>query len=405
MLQKLVNSTPHVVRSRNHIFPSYSHILSGTRSFSSITSNSLHPLKLHSVTRTLIIRNSTNFDKGDVSQDQDRGIQELALPNVSLSVESVLKFISTNLLALALFGASVFALINPGPGCFAHRYKISTFSTIGIFLITGLTLRNEEIGEAAEAWPVGLFGLVSILLLTPFFSRIMLNIRLQPQEFVTGLALYNCMPTSISSGVSLAKLAGGNSALALAMTVLSNLLGILIVPFSVSKLIRGGVGASVPADKLFKSLIVTVLIPLIMGKVFRDYIKGAADIVDSNRKLFAALGSILLSLNTVVAVIMGAVLHIVLLCLNFIWIRILCGVSGGNESIFANRENYRSLLIVASQKTISMLVAVVEQLGGTFGEAGLLVLPCITAHISQIMIDSLIVGYWNKEKQSLEKAN
>nr|GEX80247.1 probable sodium/metabolite cotransporter BASS4, chloroplastic [Tanacetum cinerariifolium] len=196
----------------------------------------------------------------------------------------------------ALFGASVFALINPGPGCFAHRYKISTFSTIGIFLITGLTLRNEEIGEAAEAWPVGLFGLVSILLLTPFFSRIMVNIRLQPQEFVTGLALYNCMPTSISSGVSLAKLAGGNSALALAMTVLSNLLGILIVPFSVSKLIRGGVGASVPADKLFKSLIVTVLIPLIMGKVFRDYVKGAADIVDSNRKLFAALGSILLSL-------------------------------------------------------------------------------------------------------------
>ncbi|GJZ64697.1 probable sodium/metabolite cotransporter BASS4, chloroplastic [Tanacetum coccineum] len=146
-----------------------------------------------------------SYSRGDVSQDQDRGIQELALPNASLSVESVLKFISTNLLALALFGASVFALINPGPGCFAHRYKISTFSTIGIFLITGLTLRNEEIGEAAEAWPVGLFGLVSILLLTPFISRIMVNIRLQPQEFVTGLALYNCMPTSISSGVSLAK--------------------------------------------------------------------------------------------------------------------------------------------------------------------------------------------------------
>ncbi|GKC99407.1 probable sodium/metabolite cotransporter BASS4, chloroplastic [Tanacetum coccineum] len=260
----------------------------------------------------------------------------------------------------------------------------------------------------------------------------MVNIRLQPQEFVTGLALYNCMPTSISSGVSLAKLAGGNSALALAMTVLSNLLGILIVPFSVSKLIRGGVGASVPADKLFKSLIVTVLIPLIMGKVFRDYVKGAADIVDSNRKLFAALGSILLSLyimgqrvgalETLPAnrnpwletlhsrdfkkelrrlkklVIDNMVLHIVLLCLNSIWIQILCGVSGGNESIFANRENYRSLLIVASQKTISMLVAVVEQLGGTFGEAGLLVLPCIAAHISQVIIDSLIVGYWNKEE-------
>nr|GEV53529.1 hypothetical protein [Tanacetum cinerariifolium] len=65
-----------------------------------------------------------------------------------------------------------------------------------------------------------------------------------------------------------------------------------IVPFSILKLIRGGVGASVLADKLFKSLIVTVLIPLIMGKVLWGYVKGTTDIVDSNHKLFVAFGSI-----------------------------------------------------------------------------------------------------------------
>ncbi|GKB02885.1 probable sodium/metabolite cotransporter BASS4, chloroplastic [Tanacetum coccineum] len=75
------------------------------------------------------------------------------------------------------------------------------------------------------------------------------------------------------NGTTFAGLAGGNSALALAMTILSSLLGVLIVPFSISKL-AGKVGASVPADKMFKSLIVTVLIPLIMGKVFRDFVKG-----------------------------------------------------------------------------------------------------------------------------------
>ncbi|GJQ90924.1 probable sodium/metabolite cotransporter BASS4, chloroplastic [Tanacetum coccineum] len=138
-----------------------------------------------------------------------------------------------------LFGASVFTLFNPGP----------------------------DIGETTKVCPVGLFGLVSILLLIPLLSRIMVNIHLPPQEFVTGLSLYNCMPTSKLSGVALTKLARGNSALALAITELSNLLGILIVHYSVSKIIRGGVGASVPADNLFKSLIVTVLIPLIMGTV------------------------------------------------------------------------------------------------------------------------------------------
>lgn len=86
--------------------------------------------------------------------------------------------------------------------------------------------------------------------------------------------MFCCMPTTLSSGVALTRLAGGNAALALAMTVLSNLLGILIVPFSISKLIAGGVGTSVPADQLFKSLIVTLLIPLISGKVFRESFKG-----------------------------------------------------------------------------------------------------------------------------------
>ncbi|RVW94238.1 putative sodium/metabolite cotransporter BASS4, chloroplastic [Vitis vinifera] len=109
-----------------------------------------------------------------------------------------------------------------------------------------------------------------------------------------GLAIFSCMPTTLSSG-----LAGGNSALALAMTVISNLLGILIVPlfsssfnpelflhpshsveqmvlcwvvgclvpFSISKFIADGVGVSVPTKQLLRSLVVTLLIPLILGKV------------------------------------------------------------------------------------------------------------------------------------------
>ncbi|GJV02673.1 probable sodium/metabolite cotransporter BASS4, chloroplastic [Tanacetum coccineum] len=114
----------------------------------------------------------------------------------------------------------------------------------------------------------------SMLMLTPLFSRVILQLHLQPQEFVTGLAMFCCMPTTLSSGVALTRLAGGNSALALAMTVFSNLLGIMIIPFTISRLIAGGAGTSIPADQLFRSLIVTLLIPLILGKVIRESFKG-----------------------------------------------------------------------------------------------------------------------------------
>ncbi|KAK2973937.1 hypothetical protein RJ640_001405 [Escallonia rubra] len=125
------------------------------------------------------------------------------------------------LLSAALVGGVALGLANPSLGCFADKYHISKFSTFGIFIISGLTLRSQEIGAAAEAWLVGLFGL----------------------------------------------LAGGNSALALAMTLISSLLGILIVPFTISKFIAAGVGVSFPAKQLFRSLILTLLVPLLLGKV------------------------------------------------------------------------------------------------------------------------------------------
>ncbi|KDO47069.1 hypothetical protein CISIN_1g023071mg [Citrus sinensis] len=143
----------------------------------------------------------------------------------------LLKIAADNFLPLALIGGVAFGFANPSLGCLADKYQLSKFSTFAIFIVSGLTLRSGEIGAAAEAWPVGIFGLFSILLFTPYFSKLILQVQLQPQEFVTGLALFSCMPTTLSSGVALTHLAGGNSALALAMTIISNLLGIMIVSY------------------------------------------------------------------------------------------------------------------------------------------------------------------------------
>ncbi|XP_057980147.1 probable sodium/metabolite cotransporter BASS4, chloroplastic [Malania oleifera] len=331
-------------------------------------------------------------------------------------VKPLLTFASNNFLPLALVSGVALGLANPNLGCLADRFYLSKFSTFGIFLISGLMLRGGEIGAAAEAWPVGIFGLGSILLFTPFFSRLFLQFKIQPQEFVTGLAIFSCMPTTLSSGVALTQLAGGNSALALAMTVISNLLGILIVPFSISKFIADGVGVSVPTKQLFKSLVVTLLIPLILGKVFRESIKGVADFVDQNRKALSMISAICLSLVPwiqvsksrslllmvkpavfLVAIGMGLLLHLMLLAFNILAVQSLSAVSGGSKSLFANKQNASALVLVASQKTLPVMVAVVDQLGGAFGESGLLVLPCVAAHLNQIITDSILVNFWLQE--------
>ncbi|XP_027111333.1 probable sodium/metabolite cotransporter BASS4, chloroplastic isoform X3 [Coffea arabica] len=347
----------------------------------------VHFIHLPISSKSIRASSSSLSHQGDGSKEQ--------LPQVKAGnwTKSLLKFASNNFLPLALIGGVALGLANPTPGCIADRLYLSRFSSFGIFVISGLTLRSDEIGAAAEAWQVGLFGLASILFFTPFFSKVILLLKLQPQEFVTGLAIFCCMPTTLSSGIALTRLAGGNSALALAMTVISNLLGILIIPFSISKFIASGVGVSVPTEQLFRSLILTLLVPLILGKV--PWIQ-----VSRSRSLLLMVKPAVFFL----AVWMGVLLHALLLVFNGLAIHILSTICGGSKSAFAKKENTSALLLVASQKTLPVMVAVIEQLGGAFGESGLLVLPCVAAHLNQIVVDSFLVSFWLQKEHAFDSA-
>ncbi|KAF3672490.1 hypothetical protein FXO37_07488 [Capsicum annuum] len=87
------------------------------------------------------------------------------------------------------------------------------------------------------------------------------------------------------------------------------------------------------------------------------------------------------------AVVLGVLLHLILFAFNALAIPLLSTILGGSESSFSKKQNISALLLVASQKTLPVMVAVVEQLGGALGESGLLVLPCIAAHLNQVILD------------------
>ncbi|EES18708.1 hypothetical protein BDA96_09G250700 [Sorghum bicolor] len=330
----------------------------------------------------------------------------------------LINFARSNFLPLALISGVILGLLDPTLGCLAHEYSLSKFSTFGIFVMSGLTLRTKELGTALEAWPAALYGLGSILLLTPFVSQFIMQVQFFPREFITGLAIFCCMPTTLSSGVILTQLVGGNSALALAMTVSSNLLGIIIVPLSLARYIGTGAGVSLPTEKLFRSLVTRLLIPLIIGKVAREASKGIADFVDRNQQGFSVGNAVLLSLVPWIqisrsrslilsvqveafaaAITVGVLIHLALLAFNIAMLHILSRLGKKGDSVFAKKEYTRAVILVSSQKTLPVMITVVEQLGGALGESGLLVIPCVFAHINQIIVDSIIVNWWRRRDQ------
>ena len=57
----------------------------------------------------------------------------------------------------------------------------------------------------------------------------------------------------------------------------------------------------------------------------------------------------------------------------------------------------RALVLVASQKTLPIAVTVLNRLALLVdGPIGLAVIPCVCTHLTQILIDSLLVSFWRQ---------
>lgn len=91
----------------------------------------------------------------------------------------------------------------PSPGIKAADAGLQTLTTTGIFIISGLNLKRGEATQALTAWGSILYGLATILLITPLAGFVALRLPLHPPELAFGLTVFCCMPTTLSSAVSL----------------------------------------------------------------------------------------------------------------------------------------------------------------------------------------------------------
>uniref|UniRef100_A0A803N265 Uncharacterized protein n=1 Tax=Chenopodium quinoa TaxID=63459 RepID=A0A803N265_CHEQI len=249
-------------------------------------------------------------------------------------MKGLLKFVLSNFLPLALVGGVALGFYSPALGCLAHKYSFSKFITCWLFFLSGLKSQDGDLKEVVEAWPAFLYGL----------------------------------------------LVRGNSALALALTVVSVLLGILTV--------------------------------------LRNSFPGMARYVEQNDRIFSFTTSILLAFFPwmqvgksrqlllmvkpaifVCAIVIGILIHLSFIVFNATLVRSLSVGSTSWKPVFEKQANRRALMLVCSQRSLLIATAVVEQLGGVLGETGLLLLPCVAADVNQIIIDSLLVDFWLRKDE------
>jgi len=155
-----------------------------------------------------------------------------------------------------------------------NGWKLATTINMAIiFFIFGVTLDSSELLSAVKAWKAVLYGMLSMLFLTPLFGFLAVRLPSNPPEFALGLAIMAAVPSSLSSGVTLVIQGYGNGALALLFTVAGNITGIVTAPLMV-KLVLGSItNAKVDSLDLLVKLGVSILMPVLVGKALRELVK------------------------------------------------------------------------------------------------------------------------------------
>jgi sodium/bile acid cotransporter 7 len=215
-------------------------------------------------------------------------------------------FLSSNFIPCGLVLSILVGWFFPGPGCVAAAANAQVAATVGIFLISGLLLQRGETAAALRATTALAYGLTAILLRLP----------LRPPEMALGLAVFCCMPTTLSTGITLTVASNGNAAVALLLTVASNMMAVRFdvaclllsvvtpayhvpsasngdgqsahdcsasshtmqvfsIPLMLSFVLGSSAGvANFQAAQLFRNLLRTVLLPLLVGAAAQAVIPG-----------------------------------------------------------------------------------------------------------------------------------
>lgn len=321
---------------------------------------------------------------------------------------AVKDFVLKNFLILGLLTVICFGLVFPEPGIAVNSikfgsYGIPQFAVVVIFIISGLCL--DSISDAAQPKALSL-GIVLVLFVTPLVAWPILVLG-RPYVNLTllqGMALFCVVPTTLSSGVTMVTQAKGNVSLAVFLTTVTNLLGVLTMPWSVSRIFAASVPVK-PMDMLGE-LVWLTLAPLIVGMGLRRLSNSLKHFAKQQKK---KLG---LSQNTcilcVVWLMVSGAQHMIVTSArsDLMACAFLAGAVhlvyrvGGYFIATAARlppREWVTIVLMCSQKSLPVCVSVLSALPPELrARSGVMIVPCIMAHAAQLIIDSMLAVRWEQ---------
>lgn len=279
-------------------------------------------------------------------------------------------------------------------GVYLKNHDGSSAMIFLIFILSGMIIDIDQMKSGIKDIKSTFAALFMIIVISPFVAAAMNFLPLET-GIIIGLFLVAVMPTTISSGVVMTGYAGGNMAHALFVTIVSNCIAIVSIPFILSILLllqHQDKVLSIDQKAIMVKLLVVVLLPLLTGM----FLKKMFFTITANQKkimgiinqccviciIFMSLSGvkeILISKSSGFLLIVPLVIffHLCLLGFSVLVSRLLNIGKGKRESV----------IFMGSQKTLPL--SVILQMA-YFPEYGTALLVCVVHHIIHLMIDGYL---------------
>ena len=283
-----------------------------------------------------------------------------------------------------------------------------------VFFISGFTLKAGDAAAALRRGRGVAWGFLAILGITPLLGFALRAIPLVPEEFSTAMAIMAAVPTTLGIGVALVVSADGDDAVAVLLTVGTNLLGCVIIPpwlkaygaaalrWGAPKALPGlADGGRVDVLSLFLRLLVTTLAPTVVGCAVRSLWPAARRFAVKWKKQLSMAATALLttiiwqSLSTARPALLKqpfvSLVYVVLLSIAQHLIHYAINLSACFFLKLSPPEA-TAVAVMASQKSAPVAVAVAASVAASGERFGLLVVPMIINQLAQVFSSSAVSG-------------
>ncbi|QDU62244.1 Sodium Bile acid symporter family protein [Planctomycetes bacterium Pan216] len=299
-----------------------------------------------------------------------------------------LLFVLFGLILVSQFPDTATTLLSP----FSTRYLAAA-----TLFVMSLTLRTDRLWNAVRHPGPAFVAFGITYLIAPLLGWLTAE-TLVSDNYRVGLILVCTLPCTMASASIWTRMAGGNDAVALTVTVFTNSLVFLFTAGWLS--ILTGTEVEIDTFGMARQLVLVVVIPIILGQIVR-LSKGVADLVDMQRKRLGIISQcfilILIFKSGTIAhegltevegqsVFSWAFLSVGVVCIGLHLLLLATGFQIGRRLF--SRPDAIAVAIAGSQKTLPVGVYLLNEYYAASAHFG--IVPLLVWHIGQLVVDTYI---------------